>query len=118
MSRSRGARSLTRSPPMMRSPEVMSSSPAIMRIAVAYVQVDRLDGLEPVWIPLRDLLELDLSHQTSPPLVSCPGMAVPRPWCQDQQQPCIRARSHFVALVRVEHRGEAGPAARRPAAVA
>src|SRR5215212_9919119 len=40
MSRSRGGRSLTRSPPMMRSPSVMSSSPAIIRSAVDFPQPD------------------------------------------------------------------------------
>ena len=40
MSRSRGARSFTRSPPMIRSPEVMSSSPAIIRSAVDFPQPD------------------------------------------------------------------------------
>src|SRR3954468_3859167 len=38
MSRSRGARSLTRSPPMIRSPSEISSSPAIIRSAVDFPQ--------------------------------------------------------------------------------
>src|SRR5436189_5188387 len=40
MSRSRGSRSLTRSPPMTRSPSEMSSSPAIIRRAVDFPQPD------------------------------------------------------------------------------
>src|SRR5215203_5969305 len=40
MSRSRGGRSLTRSPPMTRSPSVTSSSPAIIRSAVDFPQPD------------------------------------------------------------------------------
>src|SRR5215207_2745860 len=40
MSRSRGARSLTTSPPMISSPSEMSSSPAIIRSAVDLPQPD------------------------------------------------------------------------------
>src|SRR6187402_2304892 len=40
MSRSRGGRSLTRSPPITRSPSVMSSSPAIIRNRVDFPQPD------------------------------------------------------------------------------
>src|SRR5215217_3601140 len=40
MSRSRGARSLTRSPPISRSPSEISSRPAIMRSAVDLPQPD------------------------------------------------------------------------------
>src|ERR1700742_1172321 len=40
MSRSRGARSLTTSPPMRSSPSLMSSSPAIIRSAVDFPQPD------------------------------------------------------------------------------
>ena len=45
MSRSRGARSLTRSPPMIRSPSVMSSSPAIIRSAVDFPQPEGPTGI-------------------------------------------------------------------------
>jgi hypothetical protein len=77
MSRSFSARSLTTSPPIRTSPCEMSSSPATTRsgrlpgagradedhqLAVADVEVEVLDGLEPVGVPPVDIVELDLGH--------------------------------------------------------
>src|SRR3954464_15863841 len=136
MSRSRGASSFTRSPPMISSPSEISSRPATIRSAVDFPQPDGLTRLMDSPSPISRFMSLTASKPSgyrfqmflnvisaiyrTPParrppswivelvcLVTCPGVTVARPWREDEQQARAAAPAHRVALAGIEARREA-----------
>src|SRR3954451_5989033 len=139
MSRSRGASSFTRSPPMTSSPSEISSRPATIRSAVDFPQPEgptrimnspspisrfmSLTASKPSGYRFHTFLNVISAIYRTPPalrgpsdivslvrLVTCSGVPVAGPGSEHEQQPRVAARPHLVALARIEDRRQAGTA--------
>src|SRR4051812_36195223 len=133
MSRSRGASSFMRSPPMISSPSVISSNPATIRNAVDFPQPDGPTRImnSPSWIsrfmsltaskpsgyrfqiPLKWISAIGRSPPAREPalriLIARARMTIPGPRGEHQQQAGVAGRAHGVTLPGGEHGGESGP---------